>query len=679
MILTREETKEYVKAHLDIRRHLTKARKGGYICISCGNGSGSDGTGAKYYPDSNSCSCHKCGEEHGQQAFHFDVLDAIQHEYSCDFNTALQIGADELGIVIDNSCSSSDTAGKPKVKNTEPQQAQKPALNLTAYYDECAKRLQASTEALSYLLARGINAEAAARYNLGYDPCCDISGKGYIEPRVIVPVNETCYVGRSIDPGSDFPKPFNAGCTITPFNAAALYRDSKAVFIVEGWADAISIELCGGAAVAINSANHTQKLLDLLEKNPTTATLIICLDNDKAGKEAVSKLETGFKRLQLQYVIEDVAHPYKDASAALEADKDNLRKNVARITEKAVQTPQDAVEQQEEPQPDYLTSFFEKIQTEAYKPYSTGLGFFDNMLNGGVMRQTLLLLMAAPGAGKTTLCQQIAEEMAIRKKPVIYLNMEMSREQMLAKALSYKLAIKKGSVKKSAAEILQGYSWRDNESEKQIMTDLLEEYREKSFPYIQYNPGNVGSDLDTIINYLREVGNKARFEGEQAPAVVVDYLHLISTTKGLDVQELIKRTVTELKRYAIDYDTFVIGIVATNRSSNGSISLDSGRDSSNLEYSGDYVLSLDYWKADQSKTRLSAEELAVEQKKKYRHMIIRVLKGRLGEVGNYARVYYNAANNVFYGEHEWLPVDDERTPFDADPAGTKAKQAKNRI
>ena len=45
-------------------------------------------------------------------------------------------------------------------------------------------------------------------------------------------------------------------------------------------------------------------------------------------------------------------------------------------------------------------------------------------------------IVGPSGAGKTTLCQQIAEAMARNGKPVVYLNFEMSREQMIAKAIS---------------------------------------------------------------------------------------------------------------------------------------------------------------------------------------------------------------------------------------------------
>lgn len=314
---------------------------------------------------------------------------------------------------------------------------------------------------------------------------------------------------------------------------------------------------------------------------------------------------------------------------------------------------------------DDIDKFLEKIQTEAYKPYKTGLQFFDDLLGGGVIRQTLLLVMAAPGAGKTTLCQQIAEAMAENNNPVIYLNFEMSREQMIAKAISSRLS-KKG-VLKSATDILQGYRWSDGDR-KQI-TEEIAAYKEQIYPYLKYNPGEIGTKLENVLQYLESVGRAAKEAEKQAPVVVVDYLHLLTAQK-LELQELIKQAVTGLKNYAKNYDTFVIAIMATNRDSNkaGQFTMESGRDSSNLEYTGDYMLSLNYYDLDKGEKK-TATKLAELQRAPIRNMIIRILKHRLGVPGKSANIYFHAAGNRFYGENELMPKSllPYKIPFDDIP------------
>lgn len=315
----------------------------------------------------------------------------------------------------------------------------------------------------------------------------------------------------------------------------------------------------------------------------------------------------------------------------------------------------EATEAQKDTRP-YLDDFLEKIQTEAYKPYETGLRFFDNLLGGGVMQQSLLLLMAAPATGKTTLCQQIAEEMAAKGKPVVYLNFEMSREQMLAKAISGRLSRKGKRV--TATDILQGYKW--SAADRDEIINEVNAYRRDIYPFIKYNPDKISSNIEAITAYLQEIGDNAKGEGKQAPALIVDYLHLITSATGKDVQELIKQTMDVLKDYAIEYSTFVICIVATNRGSNktGKLSMESGRDSSSIEYSGDYQLTLNYYDIDSGEVNpTDQEEVSKLQRAEYRKMILRLHKNRFGISGKKVTLLFHAAHNSFYGEYDFMPAE----------------------
>lgn len=308
---------------------------------------------------------------------------------------------------------------------------------------------------------------------------------------------------------------------------------------------------------------------------------------------------------------------------------------------------------------DDLTKFFEVIQTEAYKPHPTGLKFFDNLLDGGIVNQSLLLLLAAPAAGKTTLVQQIAEEMAKNKNPIIYINFEMSREQMLAKAISAKYYRNGGN--KTALEVLRGYEWSDDDRTGLAM--IVDEYRRNNYPYIRYNPDGVTSEIHGLLKYLTAIGNATK-AGQQAPAIVVDYLHLITSNEKTDDAELIKQTVIGLKDYAKKYNTFVIGIIASNRASNksGRLTMESGRDSSNLEYTGDYILSLNYEEIDNGKIKPNSTKDDINEKleKLYnrdkRPMILRVLKNRFGRQGKSRKLLFNAPYNIFYdGDDKAIP------------------------
>ena len=635
-----------------------------YICPLCGNGSGSSGDGLTRNPkskDGNGLKCFKCG-------FSGDIIDLYQQTNGTDHNETLSLLADMTGVIIDHTAQRAAESHENTRQGTiAPAAAEKPTeatrepqADYTEYYKACKARIN-DPAAVAYLESRCISVETAKKYWIGYDPAADPANapgaigdeyKPHPCPRIISPTSESHYVGRRIDGGKEFAKVNSKGGHPGIFNAAALYApDVREVFITEGIFDALSVIEAGAPAIAINSTSNAPALLKRMEAKRTAATLVLCLDNDEAGQRAAQELREGLQRLEVKYITADICCGYNDPNDALRANRAAFNTAVRAA--------------QREARKDYLTAFLDTIQTEAYKPYQTGLKFFDDLLCGGVIRQTLLLLLAAPGTGKTTLAQQIGEQMAAHGKPVVYLNLEMSREQMTAKAISGRLA-RKGH-KMTALQVMQGYQWTDEQ--RAAVVDVVDEYREKIAPHIAYNPDGIGSDLEKIKAYLQRIGAKAKSDGKQAPVVILDYLHLVSSGAGLDVKELIKQTVTALKEYAIDYNTFVIGIVATNRDSNrdGRITMESGRDSSNLEYTADYQLSLNYYDIDNGTVKPSdVEEISRLQQQKWRQMIIRVLKGRFVTPGRTARVYFNAANNLFYGEGEFVPLDDDDfTPFDA--------------
>ena len=663
------------------------AGKQTYICPFCGHGKGGDGiAGNPKSRDGNGIKCFGC-------EFSGDILDFIQKCSGVSSKEALETAAAYIGVTIDEPHARPHTRPQGAHKRTEEEtpmdHAKSPQRGIqeltdayiednSRYYGECIERLD-DPAAISYLQARGISQETAAAYFVGYDPAWisptvikNQQAKGSSwrpDPtkRIIIPVSKSHYIARAINPNIKEYAKMNetGGGSIDIFNMRAV-QENHYVFIVEGVFDALSIIEAGGAAIALNSASNADIFIKRLEQTPTAATFIICLDNDTAGRKAAGVIEEGLTRLTIDHITTDIAGGHKDANEALTADREAFAAAIRDAQRQARQ------------QGDYITDFLETVQTEAYKPYKTGLSFFDDLLCGGVMRQTLLLLLAAPGTGKTTLAQQIAERMAAHKKPVVYFNLEMSREQMIAKTISGRLARK--NIRKTALDILQGYQW--TEADRVAILAAAEEYRQEIQPYLSYNPGNVGNDIDDIKKYLNRIGERARTSGKEAPVVIMDYLHLISSRNRLETQELIKQAIMTLKEYAINYNTFVIAISATNRTSNatGRITMESGRDSSSLEYTGDYLLSLNYYEVDKGDVDPEkAAQIGELLQRSCRRMILRVLKGRMITPGKTANVHFYAPGNIFFSENDFIPVEEnEMIPFDENPhsPGTKAAEGK---
>lgn len=809
-MLPREQAKDAINKELPITNFLTKARNGGYVCPYCGSGTGPKGTGAvKVYKETNTAACHACPDP-GQKARKFDVMDAIQKAENCDYNTALQIGADLLGITIirsDNEriesgwkahkanrssaredfkeksqmtnaelfeclekidaretdlisiytapakepvngrasyvcpfcgngkdgpgmyfergsilkcpsckwdgspfelvhelmgksiyetaeeCMKALETGKPSfpIGQSSPAEEKSKAapVDFTEYYRQCAARVE-DPAAVAYIKeCRGISIETAKEYWIGYDPQADPANapgamgdepRQYPTPRIIIPVTPGHYIGRRIDAGGKLKKLNNAGAKPGIFNVkrglTPVEGKARPVFVQEGVFDALSVIEAGREAVALNSTSNTGLFLDAVDEYGAKGPFILAMDGDKAGQKAQKVLADGLSARGLRFIEANINGAYKDANEALIGNRQQFLNDV----EAAVIMAEKAAER------DDLDEFFEKIQTEAYRPYVTGLSFFDDLLGGGVLMQTVTLIMAAPGAGKTTLCQQIAEEMAMRKKPVVFLNLEMSKEQMIAKAISSRAALEHNSAM-TATDILQGYRWLPEARE--IVTKTISEYREKIFPYMKYNPADLDSDLDHILSYLDAIGQRARDKGEDGPAVVLDYLHLITTeNEKLDDKGLIKKTMKGIKDYCIKYNSFAFIISATNRVANksGQIGQSDGRDSSNIEYGCDAQISLNFWEVDQGEVSPNrADEMGRLLDQDNRRMILRVLKSRFSRPGRYARVWFNSATSRFYGEYDFIPasISGDLIPFDEisskDTEATGKDKAKKRL
>ena len=285
--------------------------------------------------------------------------------------------------------------------------------------------------------------------------------------------------------------------------------------------------------------------------------------------------------------------------------------------------------------------FRDKIQKETYKPIKTGLDFYDELMDGGAQTQTLTVLIAEQGAGKSMLLQQLAESIAAQHgRRVIYLNFEMSREQLLARAISARI-YKRGNMKKTQKEILRGYNWTDKERAE--ILEALDEYEREALPYISYNPKGIDANIEDLEEYLNELGERS---GTAAPVLFVDYLQLIQNRRGEKSQEIkdrLTQVLIDLKQYAIKNNTFVYLISAINRQSSTAqkVTAASARDTSAIEYQADYLISLQNYK-----------DQAAANNKGLQRMTLKLLKTRDGQSGVYSTVYRNGKYNFFKGEYK---------------------------
>lgn len=234
-----------------------------------------------------------------------------------------------------------------------------------------------------------------------------------------------------------------------------------------------------------------------------------------------------------------------------------------------------------------VDAFLMRAKSEDFKPIPTGYRSIDSAIGGGFIRQTIALLGASPGAGKTIFAQQICENMAKEDKAnIVFYNLEMSVEQLLARSLSR-------ITEMTPLQILQGYKWV--QAQEDDIRRAAEQYKKDIAPRIKYNPC-ASADYEQILESMEREANALEAAGDTLPlVVVVDYLQLLQG-KEKDAAEVIKAAVKGFKDFAIKHNAVVFLIMAHSRATNesGVATQGAGRDTSAIEYSADIQLALTY-------------------------------------------------------------------------------------
>ncbi|OQA07678.1 MAG: DNA primase [Firmicutes bacterium ADurb.Bin373] len=212
----------------------------------------------------------------------YDIIDLIKLD-NPGLDTA---GAFEMAYRLYNIDAGGPTADFQPVQNE--QKAPKYADKIERY----AVALKGS-EGETYLTGRGLSIETMRRFKLGYSPEEYNKPLGKPMPSITIPYpGADYYISRPIsEKAYDKPKTSEAGPEPI-FNLPALYSGAQAVFIVESQLCAISIEQAGGSAIALGGGG-LNRLIQQLKAKPTSAALILCLDNDAPGREAVVKAGAG--------------------------------------------------------------------------------------------------------------------------------------------------------------------------------------------------------------------------------------------------------------------------------------------------------------------------------------------------------------------------------------------------
>lgn len=530
------------------------------------------------------------------------------------------------------------------------QEGMRKATDIKAWLQECTYQID-EPKAKDYLTARGIEIETANKYLLGYDA---------INDAITIPMNKdlTAYTERYIDnPNQRYKN--QPGAPTAIFNEQALYNpEEQPVFIFEGVFDAISSLQLGAEAIAINGTGNINKLVEAIktaqEQAKAIAPIVLCLDNDNAGKTALKTLVDNLEKIGVhdakkaidgnKYIIANVAGSYKDANERLINDNPGLEADLTAWKNYKKQLKQ---EYDKENRTDLIFNKFldDLQQNKGYKPISTGFKYLDTILDGGLYAG-LYTLGAITSLGKTTLLLQIADNIAKNEnKPVFIYALEMSKTELISKSISRETYLKSMHTDRSAKyaktnrQIMRGDFTGFMPIEKQNLYDSFKSYQE----YAKNVYIKEAVSMVTAENIRQEVSYFSYINGE-APIVIIDYLQLLAPANQYqNEKQSTDYNIMALKQISRDFKTPLIVTSSLNRNSyKDAINQSAFKESGAIEYSSDVLLGMQLKGAGTN--GFNADEA---KEKNPREIELKILKNRNGTAYKTLEFKYYKAFNYY--------------------------------
>ena len=294
-----------------------------------------------------------------------------------------------------------------------------------------------------------------------------------------------------------------------------------------------------------------------------------------------------------------------------------------------------------------IDSFFETSLKGTFKPIPTGFKNLDEVLEGGLSNQSIVTIGGASSMGKTTIAINLSMNQ-LKNRPVIYYTLENSNEQILSKFFSH-ISFIKGGMTISSTNFLQSYDTNKmTEYQRGKVLEVLKETTELN-NLLVINPE--GATLQEMEETINQINLKCKEQGKESPVIVLDYIQFLQSKDSRDDEmNIVKKTQRILKKYVIDNNSLAFILVANNRQGNQEKQsrIDSGRGTSDLEYSSDYNLQLNFseWEHNPNSTMTRKDLVQMNPKK----ISLTIQKQRFGQSGKTIDFTFNGISNTFIEE-----------------------------
>ena len=245
------------------------------------------------------------------------------------------------------------------------------------------------------------------------------------------------------------------------------------------------------------------------------------------------------KKRQMQTLLNESVTKIKDAEN-IDIDIEKVIKELNKIEDREVK---------EESLKEQIINTLDMIEKNMKNKndYSLYTGMLDlDQLTCGLHNEELTIIGARPGMGKTTFALQIADYIAKKKIPVMFISLEMSEEQIITKLIAKETRI--NSTKMRLGTLT------DQEAVK--VYEAGAELEEKSL-YITSNLRTI----QQIEVEARKLKNK-----KNIGLIIIDYIQLIKSSQKFNLREQEVADITRtLKLLTLELKIPIIGLCQLNR------------------------------------------------------------------------------------------------------------------
>ena len=305
---------------------IQAARVSGYICPICSSGDGSNGTGMTQNPkieNHTSLHCFSCGKS-------FNPLQLCTLHYGLEIRRDFPALVEKICADFNIPIEYENFAFHSSVRSSSRKPRKLPPLDAKELKN-IQTDLNASIEPLKTFMKyqpdqkwRGFELEFLLAHscrliNDWFAPSLRDTNNQPATPtsRMIIPSDEASYLARLTDQVKNYDikaRPFikekvHAGHKKL-FNPDAL--QNEIIFVVEGYIDAMSLELAGFNCVALGGCAEGYLLLDALNKMDKYPQIIILFDPDDAGTKAAKTLHEELLQIKCPNVVRFLSKPTRD-------------------------------------------------------------------------------------------------------------------------------------------------------------------------------------------------------------------------------------------------------------------------------------------------------------------------------------------------------------------------------